>query len=85
MCFIGGMFIIGKHEKVQGMDTLKSPLVFLQGNNQIALSPLPDLPDSIDCSKHDFIYPVKEGQVKDLYIEATTQIKIPKSNLVKMI
>lgn len=81
MVIAAGMFVIGRKEKW----TLNEPRQFHMMNSpegrQIAMSPLPGLPDSVILGEVGLSYEVTDSEIENLYLKATTGIEMPPSGL----
>ena len=70
MANFGGQWVIGNKFRDHGVDYLKSPLAYWIANGKHGVVQLPDDPDMIPIDKALFSYPLRDGEIKDLFLGA---------------
>lgn len=86
-CFPGGLWIIGRKEKISGGEYLAGPVIFIHGTQGMGLLGLPGISKRtstyklpiVDCL---FDYVVDDPQIEDLYVEHTTGVKPMRAPLI---
>lgn len=86
-CFTGGMWIVGRKEKIAGEWYLIQPVIFVGGTQGFGVMSLPGVNEKRNDLKFPLVdaiidYVVDNPQIEDVYVEHTTGIKPLRAPLV---
>jgi hypothetical protein len=86
-CFPGGMWLVGRKERISGEDYLVAPVLFIHGTQGMGVMSLPGVQPRKNTLKLPLVdslfdYVVENQDIEDAYIEHTTGVRPMRAPLV---